>query len=167
MSNSLLKTIFYISVLPAFWSDCKLPDYEEVVGHPPTPPPPYSENPLETSSSMQPRVICLESPVVLEAPQTQNTASWSLEADPVVANAHLGCHEEEDTPCIPEEELNTRRRHVTGDSGIEMCVCQLDELEENEVGVCQMPRAGCCSVSQALVPKGSSCPTSTSDERLV
>nr|XP_046226166.1 WW domain-binding protein 1-like [Oncorhynchus gorbuscha] len=28
-----------------FWTDCKLPDYEEVVGHPPTPPPPYSEIP--------------------------------------------------------------------------------------------------------------------------
>uniref|UniRef100_A0A3B3BCY2 WW domain binding protein 1 n=1 Tax=Oryzias melastigma TaxID=30732 RepID=A0A3B3BCY2_ORYME len=32
-----------------FWNDCKLPDYEEVVGHPPTPPPPYSENPPESA----------------------------------------------------------------------------------------------------------------------
>uniref|UniRef100_A0A3Q3CFB2 WW domain binding protein 1 n=1 Tax=Haplochromis burtoni TaxID=8153 RepID=A0A3Q3CFB2_HAPBU len=79
-----------------FWNDCKLPDYEEVVGHPPTPPPPYSENP--------PEVDC--------------QASEAAEED---------------------EELVTRRRHVTGDSGIEVCVCQLD-VDEGSGDCCSAPQ---------------------------
>uniref|UniRef100_A0A3Q4GV27 WW domain binding protein 1 n=1 Tax=Neolamprologus brichardi TaxID=32507 RepID=A0A3Q4GV27_NEOBR len=84
-----------------FWNDCKLPDYEEVVGHPPTPPPPYSENP--------PEVDC------------QCVAEENVEAA------------EED------EELVTRRRHVTGDSGIEVCVCQLD-VDEGSGDCCSAPQ---------------------------
>ncbi|XP_016394251.1 WW domain-binding protein 1-like isoform X1 [Sinocyclocheilus rhinocerous] len=78
-----------------FWTDCKLPDYEEVMAHPPTPPPPYSppEQELETQETQQER-----------------------------------------------EEPSGRRRHVTGDSGIEVCVCQLDEgLGPEEEALCQGP----------------------------
>ncbi|KAK9973972.1 hypothetical protein ABG768_022085 [Culter alburnus] len=85
-----------------FWTDCKLPDYEEVVAHPPTPPPPYSESPPD-------------------APQP---------------------------PAQEEPEPSGRRRHVTGDSGIEVCVCRLDEGEGSgpeEGDVCQGAAGGCCS----------------------
>uniref|UniRef100_A0A3Q0SIS7 WW domain binding protein 1 n=1 Tax=Amphilophus citrinellus TaxID=61819 RepID=A0A3Q0SIS7_AMPCI len=85
-----------------FWNDCKLPDYEEVVGHPPTPPPPYSENPPESTPEVCP-------------------AEENVEAA------------EED------EELVTRRRHVTGDSGIEVCVCQLD-VDEGSGDCCSGPQ---------------------------
>uniref|UniRef100_A0A3P9PJA0 WW domain binding protein 1 n=1 Tax=Poecilia reticulata TaxID=8081 RepID=A0A3P9PJA0_POERE len=78
-----------------FWNDCKLPDYEEVVGHPPTPPPPYSENPPESAPAS---------------------------VDVLLSG------------------LVTRRRHVTGDSGIEVCVCQLDENR-----MCKGAGRDCCS----------------------
>lgn len=55
-----------------------------------------------------------------------------------------------------DEELITRRRHVTGDSGIEVCVCQLDVcegsgLEEESDGehrTCNVSNRDCCSASQ-------------------
>ncbi|XP_062844969.1 WW domain-binding protein 1 [Trichomycterus rosablanca] len=155
-----------------FWTDCKLPDYEEVVGHPPTPPPPYSEMPPEPSSSVQPHVLSSDSPVVLEAAQTENAAPGLLEPDLGAAAARSGSREEEDSASVLDEELNTRRRHVTGDSGIEMCVCQLDVvecsgLEQDGGGLCQAPGGSCCSESQPLAPKESSCPPNTSEEHLV
>lgn len=49
-------------------------------------------------------------------------------------------------PAQEEPEPSGRRRHVTGDSGIEVCVCQLDEGEGPEEGdVCQGASGGCCS----------------------
>lgn len=55
-----------------------------------------------------------------------------------------------------DEELVTRRRHVTGDSGIEVCVCQLDVdegsgLEEESIdehGTCKVTGRDCCSGRQ-------------------
>lgn len=163
-----------------FWTDCKLPDYEEVVGHPPTPPPPYSEMPPEISPSIQPPANQSESAVVLEPPveaaQAENQASDSLEQDLAAVAAPSAC-EEDEGPDVPlEEELNTRRRHVTGDSGIEVCVCQLDVdecsgPEEDEGRLCQVSGGGCCSEREALRPKEHSHspePSSTpSGDRLV
>ncbi|KAI4883739.1 hypothetical protein NFI96_020871 [Prochilodus magdalenae] len=145
-----------------FWTDCKLPDYEEVVGHPPTPPPPYSEMPPEVSPSIHPSVNHSESAVVLEPPievaQAESRASGSQEQDLAAVAAVSGCEEDEGQDIPLEEELNTRRRHVTGDSGIEVCVCQLDAdecsgPEEDEGRVCQVAGGGCCSEREALRPK--------------
>lgn len=110
-----------------FWTDCKLPDYEEVIAHPPTPPPPYSESP--------PDVPVLggrtEAAVVLEPPVPETAVEV-----------------EED------EEPNGRRRHVTGDSGIEVCVCQLDEGSgPEEESLCQGADGGCCSECETLSSK--------------
>lgn len=115
-----------------FWNDCKLPDYEEVVGHPPTPPPPYSEDPpdatptLHTESS-QPAVPVLQ-PLVDEEPVSDTAASSSGLQAP--AEPPLAEESAQAPPLEPDEdedeELVTRRRHVTGDSGIEVCVCQLE-----------------------------------------
>ncbi|XP_047664996.1 WW domain-binding protein 1 isoform X2 [Tachysurus fulvidraco] len=139
-----------------FWTDCKLPDYEEVVGHPPTPPPPYSENPPEICA--QPSVACSESAVVLETAQAEGSTRESQEPNLATAAAQSECIEHEVSDMHLEEELNTRRRHVTGDSGIEMCVCQLDTeecsgIEEDEDRMCQGPSGSCCSERQALRPK--------------
>ncbi|KAG1957722.1 proline-rich protein [Pimephales promelas] len=84
------------------WTDCKLPDYEEVLAHPPTPPPPYSES-VDPQNHQNPQ----------------------------------------DPPAPVPEQENSRRRHVTGDSGIEVCVCRLDQGPEEAEG-CQ-GAAGCCS----------------------
>ncbi|XP_035631860.1 WW domain-binding protein 1-like [Oncorhynchus keta] len=131
-----------------FWTDCKLPDYEEVVGHPPTPPPPYSEIPPETTPPILLPPIQSEAAVVLEPP-TEDT--------PREEQAATSSADQESTSApskserLVEEELVTRRRHVTGDSGIEVCVCQLDESsgpEEDEEQVCQGARGDCCSASE-------------------
>ncbi|XP_068562337.1 WW domain-binding protein 1 [Cebidichthys violaceus] len=144
-----------------FWNDCKLPDYEEVVGHPPTPPPPYSENPPETTPALLPQVVQPDAPVPQPPPeadlrldsqasgsssdqeavaiQAQCLAEANVEASLMVAAVVVEEEEEEedDDDDDDDEELVTRRRHVTGDSGIEVCVCQLDVdegsgLEEEE-----------------------------------
>uniref|UniRef100_H3BY11 WW domain binding protein 1 n=1 Tax=Tetraodon nigroviridis TaxID=99883 RepID=H3BY11_TETNG len=110
---------------PRFWNDCMLPDYEEVVGHPPTPPPPYSETPPTRSGA---------SAIPSRAPRRGERASSS--------DGH--------------EELVTRRRHVTGDSGIEVCVCQVDvdecsgleEESDDEHRTCKRSGRDCCSGPQ-------------------
>lgn len=116
--------------------------------------------------------MVLESP--LEVVQAENQASGSLEQDLAAVAAQSGCEEDGDADAPLEEELNTRRRHVTGDSGIEVCVCQLDVdefsgLEEEEGRVCQVAGGGCCSEHEALRPKEHSPePSSTSTgDRLV
>lgn len=127
--------------LSGFWTDCKLPDYEEVIAHPPTPPPPYSESP--------PDVPVLggrtEAAVVLEPPVPETAVEV-----------------EED------EEPNGRRRHVTGDSGIEVCVCQLDEGSgPEEESLCQGADGGCCSECETLSSKELSPePAATTDRRV-
>ncbi|XP_038820844.1 WW domain-binding protein 1-like [Salvelinus namaycush] len=137
-----------------FWTDCKLPDYEEVVGHPPTPPPPYSEIPPETTTAILLPSIQSEAVVVLEpptedAPREEQTANSSSDEEAASVPSQSERPVEVD-PEGPLEELLTRRRHVTGDSGIEVCVCQLDEgsgPEEDEEQVCQGATGDCCSAS--------------------
>ncbi|XP_036385876.1 WW domain-binding protein 1 [Megalops cyprinoides] len=132
------------------WADCKLPDYEEVVGHPPTPPPPYSETPPEATPPVPLPSACTEAAVVLEPPVEAGLgveqAADSLEvAEGSAAPSQSEAGEEE--PGAPStEEQWTRRRHVTGDSGIEVCVCQLDaDEEEEEECLCQGARGDCRS----------------------
>ncbi|XP_028827103.1 WW domain-binding protein 1 isoform X2 [Denticeps clupeoides] len=147
-----------------FWTDCKLPDYEEVVGHPPTPPPPYSEMPPETA----PAAVVLsggqsDAAVVLEpALQDEGEQNVGQEEQVVAASGpdRPGRPKEEEEPEVPlEEEPGTRRRHVTGDSGIEVCVCRLDvdensglEEEDEAERLCRGGAgAACCSERQAAV----------------
>ncbi|XP_076868117.1 WW domain-binding protein 1 isoform X2 [Brachyhypopomus gauderio] len=176
-----------------FWTDCKLPDYEEVVAHPPTPPPPYSEMPPETSPSAHPSMTQPESAVVLELPldaaRAENLAPDSMELNPVAASCQSEHGTDREPNVTSEEELNTRRRHVTGDSGIEVCVCQLDAdecsgPEEDGGRLCQVAGGsrgdgwlavaevtgaggggdGCCREQPALRPLPS---RTASGERLV
>ncbi|XP_019733185.1 WW domain-binding protein 1 isoform X1 [Hippocampus comes] len=144
-----------------FWNDCKLPDYEEVVGHPPTPPPPYSENPLEAASALpaqvnQPAGAIAAAPEPSQAAQP-GPATDALPSDedatsspPTSTRENAGDRLEEED----DDELITRRRHVTGDSGIEVCVCQLDDgsgLEEEsdeERRMCAAAGGECCSRRQ-------------------
>ncbi|XP_066553578.1 WW domain-binding protein 1 [Amia ocellicauda] len=184
-----------------FWSDCKLPAYEEVAGHPPTPPPPYSETP--TDGFPVPHLVLLppsqsQSTVVLEPPmrvlveeldlsgqgegadssaRARGTVGGSqlaqasprclpegveggngVEPQPGSATALPG---EEEGDGEGEEEGSRRRRHVTGDSGIEVCVCHLDvdegcgsEGEEGEAGaLCQGAGGDCCVDRRSGRPK--------------
>ncbi|TNN81159.1 WW domain-binding protein 1 [Liparis tanakae] len=149
-----------------FWNDCKLPDYEEVVGHPPTPPPPYSENPLETTPALIPQVSQPDAAVPRPLPEAdlrvESQASGSSDQEAVAmliqgeenVEASLMVEEEEEEE--EDEELVTRRRHVTGDSGIEVCVCQLDvdegsgleEESDEEHRMCKATGQDCCSGQQ-------------------
>ncbi|KAL4609451.1 WW domain-binding protein 1-like [Arapaima gigas] len=141
-----------------FWTDCKLPDYEEVVGHPPTPPPPYSEALPEVSAAIvrptaRPVVpVTLESSVEVVLNGEEAAAADSPEAGNSGAAPGRSEHLEAELDGAPSiEELSTRRRHVTGDSGIEVCVCQVDagEEEEEEERLCQGAGGACCSEREA------------------
>ncbi|XP_071762073.1 WW domain-binding protein 1 [Centroberyx gerrardi] len=153
-----------------FWNDCKLPDYEEVVGHPPTPPPPYSEIPPETTPVLLPQASQSEAALVLQAqaeaepmedPQASGSSADQEPASAASAPSQAQCLAEEEVEASlaaaeEDEELVTRRRHVTGDSGIEVCVCQLDvdegsgleEESDEEQRVCQGAGGDCCSGHQ-------------------
>ncbi|AWP15308.1 putative WW domain-binding protein 1-like [Scophthalmus maximus] len=148
-----------------FWNDCKLPDYEEVVGHPPTPPPPYSENPPETAPALPPQLrqqhVASVPPTLAEADPHSEASGSSSQQEEVSMLTQAQCPEEENVAAAlmaaeeDEEELVTRRRHVTGDSGIEVCVCQLDvdegsglEEESDEEHRCKVQDGDCCSGHQ-------------------
>ncbi|XP_073333837.1 WW domain-binding protein 1 [Pagrus major] len=154
-----------------FWNDCKLPDYEEVVGHPPTPPPPYSENPPETnpappSQVSQPDAAMAPQPPAEAQPRVDSQASGSSDQETVSMPIQAQCLAEDnvEAPLMAavaeeeeeDEELITRRRHVTGDSGIEVCVCQLDvdegsgleEESDEEQRMCKVTGRDCCSGHQ-------------------
>lgn len=158
-----------------FWNDCKLPDYEEVVGHPPTPPPPYSENPPESTQALVPQISPPDSASVPEilpepSPRVDRRGSGSQSDHEMASLPVQGapCQAEENVEALllaaaaeeeeeeEDEELITRRRHVTGDSGIEVCVCQLDvdecsglEEEGDEDGqMCNVTNRDCCSGHQ-------------------
>lgn len=148
-----------------FWNDCKLPDYEEVVGHPPTPPPPYSENPTESPQVNSPPVHR-----TVEAPEAEAQAGTEASASPLEEGAVSGpvqaqslsevCDEDREE----DEELSTRRRHITGDSGIEVCVCQVDvdessggfEDTDEEQRMCKATGGDFCSArqQQPFIAKG-------------
>ncbi|XP_044030913.1 WW domain-binding protein 1 isoform X2 [Siniperca chuatsi] len=150
-----------------FWNDCKLPDYEEVVGHPPTPPPPYSENPPEITPALppqlsQPDAATVPQPLAEADPRVDSQASGSSsDQEAVLMPIQAQCLAEQnvEAPLMAEEddeELVTRRRHVTGDSGIEVCVCQLDvdegsgleEESDEEHRMCKVTGRDCCSGHQ-------------------
>lgn len=146
-----------------FWNDCKLPDYEEVVGHPPTPPPPYSENPPESTPEVVPQVnqpdtSSVPQPLAEAEPRVDSQASGSsADQEAVSLPIQVQCPAEENVEAAEEdEELVTRRRHVTGDSGIEVCVCQLDvdegsgleEESDEEQRMCKVAGRDCCSGPQ-------------------
>ncbi|XP_012724620.2 WW domain-binding protein 1 [Fundulus heteroclitus] len=164
-----------------FWNDCKLPDYEEVVGHPPTPPPPYSENPPESTPAIPPQI---SQPVSVSVPQMlpgaepaadRQASGFSPDAGAMPQPVQPPCREEGNVDVVllgaaaeeeeeeEDEELVTRRRHVTGDSGIEVCVCQLDvdegsgleEESDEENRMCKGAGRDCCSghPQEAFRPK--------------
>ncbi|XP_029024474.1 WW domain-binding protein 1 [Betta splendens] len=157
-----------------FWNDCKLPDYEEVVGHPPTPPPPYSENPPETHPALPPQLShpqphAAAGPQLLSGtePELNSQASGSSLAQAAApVHIQLEHREEENVEASllaeeeEDEELITRRRHVTGDSGIEVCICQLDvdegsgleEESDEEHQMCKATGGDCCSGHQQQQP---------------
>ncbi|KAJ8379834.1 hypothetical protein SKAU_G00006120 [Synaphobranchus kaupii] len=116
------------------WTDCKLPDYEEVADHPPTPPPPYSEAPAETLPTILLPAALPVAAVVLETPvEGERGAEQAVAAGPCQSEVGAGRPE---TPTRDEQgeqdEPGSRRRHVTGDSGIEVCVCRLDVDEDED-----------------------------------
>lgn len=148
-----------------FWNDCKLPDYEEVVGHPPTPPPPYSENPPESTPALPPQVSQPDTapvpPPLSEADPREDSQASGSSSDQEAASLpiQVQCVAEENVEAalmagaeVEDEELVTRRRHVTGDSGIEVCVCQLDvdegsgleEESDEEHRMCNVTGRDCC-----------------------
>lgn len=153
-----------------------LPDYEEVVGHPPTPPPPYSETPPVVTP---PALLQQVSPIVTaSAPEREDETRSGAErqavgllseheAEPAPSQAERHAEENVRAPLMAaeegeeedeeeDEELVTRRRHVTGDSGIEVCVCQVDvdecsgleEESDDEHRTCKRSGRDCCSGPQ-------------------
>ncbi len=89
------------------------------------------------------------------SPTDQEAASMPVQAQCLAeenAEAPLMAEAEEEE----DEELVTRRRHVTGDSGIEVCVCQLDvdegsgleEESDEEHRMCKVTGRDCCSGHQ-------------------
>ncbi|XP_068190725.1 WW domain-binding protein 1 isoform X2 [Antennarius striatus] len=146
-----------------FWDNCKLPDYEEVVGHSPTPPPPYSENLPDSTPAPPAQVNQPDAPVVPRLPEemepvVDSQASGSSSNQEMVPTPVQGLAEEDVQAQLmaeedEDEELVTRRRHVTGDSGIEVCICQLDvdegsgleEESDEEHQMCKTTGRDCCS----------------------
>lgn len=110
------------------------------------------EPPDETDSRLDIQVqgSSSDQEAVLMPAQTQRQADENVQI-PLMAE------EDED------EELITRRRHVTGDSGIEVCVCQLDvdegsgleEEDDHEHRICRVSGRDCCSghQQQTLIQK--------------
>ncbi|XP_077478665.1 WW domain-binding protein 1 isoform X2 [Stigmatopora argus] len=140
-----------------FWNDCKLPDYEEVVGHPPTPPPPYSENPPAAAPTLpdqvsQPVVGASATPAEPPRATRPEPAADALNSNAASSTPTPAREVAADPPDEEEDELVTRRRHVTGDSGIEVCVCQLDDGSEEdsdeERRACGAAGGECCSRRQ-------------------
>ncbi|XP_020366360.2 WW domain-binding protein 1-like [Rhincodon typus] len=157
-----------------FWTNCKLPDYEEVAGHPPTPPPPYTELQQQNAQTSTHENVLVESQPALQ----ESVNSLASEAATQAAESNSSTHEQEDnqvsddptevSPTYPADRENgditqaeesaalsasdfkmldtdsdlcdqgegkeesSRHRRITGDSGIEVCVCQLDEDSYHE-----------------------------------
>ncbi|KAK6469320.1 WW domain-binding protein 1 [Huso huso] len=176
------------------WSNCKLPAYDEVAGHPPTPPPPYSpeQDAIPATPLLQTAVPFSQSgPAVMlvtsltqqqqqhleeewEGPEPgsphcdtpaeggagagtsqsdgrQNFLSRSSElGKEKVESIHQGEGEGEGED---SRDAGRRRRHMTGDSGIEVCACRMDGdpcLEEDAGGegrLCHGGAGECCEAS--------------------
>uniref|UniRef100_A0A3B4BFG3 WW domain binding protein 1-like b n=1 Tax=Periophthalmus magnuspinnatus TaxID=409849 RepID=A0A3B4BFG3_9GOBI len=130
---------FYFRFLPNYL----LPDYEEVVNRPPTPPPPYSAlhtgptttvtSPLASEQTEGRSASSISTPLAsvsdslccrpsVEEPQTPTLEKLSDSGDSSCKDAllkDLSENSAEDKERLP----NGRRRRFTGDSGIEVCVC--------------------------------------------
>ncbi|XP_075457983.1 WW domain-binding protein 1-like isoform X1 [Ascaphus truei] len=140
------------------WLSCKLPSYDEVTQQPPTPPPPYCEtlggptmgeecSPFNGTTSTCLNLACLERGCLTEAqgPSSFSTAAmgrtqpWEATTSP--PQSHHGDLEEGGVS-------SERRRHITGDSGIEVC-------EQEEEAVSQSVRGeGCKSGEEETGAKG-------------
>lgn len=140
------------------------------MGHPPTPPPPYSENSPEAAPALpalvSPPDTVTVPPPAEEAPDLDSQASSSSSNQEAESRAECAAEGNVEVPLMAEEdeeedeELITRRRHVTGDSGIEVCVCQLDVDEgseeecDEEHRMCKVSGRDCCSGQQQQQPFG-------------
>ncbi|XP_035291423.1 WW domain-binding protein 1-like [Anguilla anguilla] len=143
---------------PRLWTDFKLPDYEEVADHPPTPPPPYSEAPTVTLPAILLPAAFPAAGVIMETPMEEEPGAEQTSGSPAVAagacQSEVGARRPE-APAGDErgeqDEPGPRRRHVTGDSGIEVCVCRLDmDEEDGEQGTPGQGACGdCCSERHA------------------
>ncbi|XP_058236790.1 WW domain binding protein 1-like b isoform X2 [Hemibagrus wyckioides] len=131
---------FYFRFLPSYL----LPDYEDVTNNPLTPPPPYSNSnsgPPACTSNDQEEAQC---PSGQTTPVPTSSIALCSSPDIVGHSSRENQHRDDrrdtetmlkqdmdpkDQECdleIPEEEkegLMERRRHFTGDSGIEVCLC--------------------------------------------
>ncbi|MGH0183504.1 UNVERIFIED_CONTAM: hypothetical protein FKN15_012161 [Acipenser sinensis] len=176
-------------------SNCKLPAYDEVAGHPPTPPPPYSpeQDAIPATPLLQTAVPFSQSgpAVMLVTSLTQQQQQQHLEEQwegpepgsphcdtPAEGGAGAGTSQsdgrqnflsrsselgKETAESIHQGEgegegedsrdVGRRRRHMTGDSGIEVCACRVDGdpcLEEDAGGegrLCQGGAGECCEAS--------------------
>ncbi|XP_078421832.1 WW domain-binding protein 1-like [Cetorhinus maximus] len=180
-----------------FWTNCKLPDYEEVAGHPPTPPPPYTELQQQNAQTSSHETAVVESQPALQESVTSlvpEAVTQEVESSPSICEQEDD-HQVSDTttgalPSYPADRENgdifgdeesaalsasdfktldmdsdlcdqgegkeesSRHRRITGDSGIEVCVCQMDEDPyHEEVGLvggigaqeCCEPQSSCNS----------------------
>ncbi|XP_051897042.1 WW domain-binding protein 1-like [Pristis pectinata] len=171
-----------------FWTNCKLPDYEEVAGHPPTPPPPYTElQQQNTQTSNHENAVVESQPVLQESAaspvqegeatmqevetsssaceqedehQVPDTSVVSCSSDRVNGNiiqdeesADFKTLEMDSHLCDQgemKEDSSSRQRRITGDSGIEVCVCQMDEDPyHEEVGLMDGDGAQECCEAQS------------------
>ncbi|KAM4676208.1 WW domain-binding protein 1-like [Discoglossus pictus] len=145
-----ISLMAYQGVVPSsaldMWPSCKLPTYDEVTQEPPTPPPPYCEisDDAATAQHCPPcpgtTSACLDLAWPDQREHSMNaqgclTLSEETEQRHVIPDP-LPTHSRD----VEEGELGAseRRRHVTGDSGIELC--------EQEEGACLTERADRCKV---------------------
>ncbi|XP_060754960.1 WW domain binding protein 1-like b [Neoarius graeffei] len=152
---------FYFRFLPSYL----LPDYEDVTNHPLTPPPPYcnlSAGPPACTNNDQQEAQCSSreaapvltastalcsspDPMGLENSRENQHRDYEKDRETVLKQ-DMACEDQVRDEEVPEEEkdgLMGRRRHFTGDSGIDVCLCsqgteshrtkELEELLSSEV----------------------------------
>ncbi|XP_053573795.1 WW domain-binding protein 1 [Bombina bombina] len=132
-----ISLMAYQGVAPSaaveMWSNCKLPSYDEVTQEPPTPPPPYHEILREPATNVNsaPCSSNLDSALPEQRENLTETLGSSVVSEETVqahTTAESLLHYDRN---LEEKKGNAseRRRHVTGDSGIELC-------EQEEEAVC-------------------------------
>lgn len=95
----------FTGLLPSYL----LPAYDEVVSHPPTPPPPYSIRPPSQVAPLGPERTDELQPLSSPRPR---------ECEPDAREDQVS-----QQPREGKEQTAGRHRRFTGDSGIEVCVC--------------------------------------------
>lgn len=148
--RSYNSTPFYFRFLPSYF----LPDYEDETNHPLPPPPPYcnlnTEMPPCTNGDQE------EAPCLSRQATSVLTALCSspdtVGLETSMENQHRNDCTDPETMLtqsmdpkdqkmdveMPEEENNwrmERRRHFTGDSGIEVCLCSQETESHRSVGL--------------------------------